>query len=595
MRKILLFSLLLILLTAFGVSAQEGAGTTLIPIGGFYVETFPGFAQQAIDHALTLDTDRVYILMMPYAYTYNPVAQTEEELVDNELAAENRRRQLEDACSELAPEELSCHVVVPPFYTRESVQVEIALDYFDDDLAGIYFLGGDQTWAMQIVAGTPIEEAMRAAFVDGVPMGGNSAGLAILSWTMIGGYLGDFGPETGLNEGAVDIWNGEDADFNGETVPRRGLDFGPTNVVLEQHFWERARLARLLNTIVQPDVPHLGVGVDSFTGGLVLNNATFGSVFGVYGAAVFDAETLGAAESASYVGGVLSVRNVLVHVLAPGEFGYSLDELQPSWVNATGTINRDWTTAFDVPQGAGMLMLHSNLTEIVAEEAGSFANAVAIITAYADDDDAADVAELYEGSAVEVIQLAAGDALPDLTGYGMIIVHAGDQSLIDVEQLEPLRAAWEGGSMLMMDDAASAAAGMFYSAHAPTPYDSDDDVLIEAATQGSFMLDATEIRPGLGLFYANVEPSVLDDNRYGRLFSLAYAHPELPALALNDNVIVTIEPSMGALVDARSTNGLIVLDFGGAALTAGDNGYMVVGNGVLDVFAPGEMVIPTNS
>ncbi|MBK8029260.1 MAG: hypothetical protein IPK17_07055 [Chloroflexi bacterium] len=88
---------------------------------------------------------------------------------------------------------------------------------------------------------------------------------------------------------------------------------------------------------------------------------------------------------------------------------------------------------------------------------------------------------------------------------------------------------------------------------------------------------------------------MLDDNRYGRLFSLAYAHPELPVLALNDNVIVTIEPSMGALVDARSTNGLIVLDFGGAALTAGDNGYMVVGNGVLDVFAPGEMVIPTNS
>ncbi len=594
MRKILLFSLLLILLTAFGVSAQDGTGTTLIPIGGFYVETFPGFAQQAINHALTLETDRVYILMMPYAYTYNPVAQTEEELVDNELAAENRRRQLEDVCRELAPEELSCHVVVPPFYTRESVQVEIALDYFAEDLAGIYFLGGDQTWAMQIVANTPIEAAMRTAFDDGVPMGGNSAGLAILSRTMIGGYLGDFGPETGLSEGAVDIWNGEDAEFDGETVPRRGLDFGPTNVVLEQHFWERARLARLLNTIVQPDVPHLGIGVDSFTGGLVLYNATFGGVFGVYGAAVFDAETLGAAESASFESGVLSVRNVLVHVLAPGEFGYSLDDRQPSWVNTTGVINRDWTTAFDVPQGAGMLMLHSNLTDIVAEEAGNFANAVAIITAYADEDDAAAVEELYAESAVEVVQLAAGAALPDLSGYGMIIVHAGDQSLIDVEQLEPLRAAWEGGAMLMLDDAASAAAGMFYSAHAPTPYDSDDDLLIEQATQASFILGNTEVRPGLGLFYANVEPSVMDDNRWGRLFSLAYVHPELPALALNDDVIVSIEPSMGAMVDARSENGLVVLDFGGAALSAGDNNYLVVGNGVLDVFAPGDMVVPTN-
>ncbi len=595
MRKILGLFLLLILLAAFGVSAQEEVDTTLIPIGGFYAETFPGFAQQAINHALTLETDRVYMLVLPIAYTYNPSGQTEEELVDNELAAENRRRQLEDACRELAPAELSCHAVVPPFYTRESAQVEIGLDYFAEDLAAVYVLGGDQTWAMQITAATPMEEALRTAFESGVPMGGNSAGLAILSRTMIGGYGGDkFGPDNALLEGAVDIWNGEDAEFDGETVPRRGLDFGATTAVLEQHFWERARLPRLLNTIVQPDVPHIGVGVDSFTGGLLQNDATFGDVFGVYGAAIFDAETLGAVDSASFESGVLSVRNVLVHVLAPGAFSYDLTTRQPSWVNTTGVINRDWTTAFDVPQGAGMLMLHSNLTDIVEEEAGNFANAVAIITAYADEDDASDVAELYADSAVEVIQLAAGDALPDLSGYEMIIVHADDQSLIDVEQLEPLRAAWEGGAMLMLDDAAAAAAGMFYSAHAPTPYDSDDDLLIEAATQASFILGNTEVRPGLGLFYANVEPSVMDDNRWGRLFTLAYVHPELPVLALNDDVIVSIEPSMGALVDARSENGLVVLDFGGAALSAGDNNYLVVGNGVLDVFAPGDRVVPTN-
>ena len=594
MRKILFLALVVILLTAVGVSAHGEGDTTLIPIGGFYVDTFPGFVEAALHHAEGFDSGRVYMLMMPMSFTYNPLGQTEEELIDNEIFAERRRRQLEDECRLQAPEDVSCEVVVPPIYTREAALTEIALDYFADDLAAVYFLGGDQTFAMQITAGTPLEAALQAAFESGVPMGGNSAGLAILSRTMIGGYGGDeFGPENALREGAVDLWNGEDGMVGEETVPRRGLDFGAQSVVLEQHFWERARFARLLNAVVQPDVPHVGIGVDSLTGGLLENDQTFGSMFGIYGGAVIDAQSLGAVETASFESGVLSVRNVLVHVLAPGDFSYDTVERQPSWVNATGVLNRDWSSAFATPEGAGMLVLMSNLTAHIAdvtEQINSMPTAV-IVTAYADPDA---VAALYADTSAEVFVLGAGDALPDLTGYELVIVHAGDQSLIDVAQLEPLRAFHEtSGTTLVMDDAAAAVAGAYYSAHAPTPYDSDDDLLIEEATQASFMVGATTINAGLGLVNVTVEPSVMDDNRYGRFFSLAYQHPELLALAINDDVSLVISNG-SAFIPSISTNGVITLDLSGAALSWGDNGYMTIGNGVLDVFAPDEALVPSN-
>src|SRR5688500_16102694 len=112
---------------------------------------------------------------------------------------------------------------------------------------------------MEVLANTPLEAALGRAFKRGVPMGGNSAGLAIESRTMVAGYSSwDFGPQNALTQGAVEIWNSEE---------KRGLDFGVRSVVLEQHFWEYARLARFLNVLVQDGVPPVGIGVDSLTGG----------------------------------------------------------------------------------------------------------------------------------------------------------------------------------------------------------------------------------------------------------------------------------------------------------------------------------------
>ena len=91
-----------ILCLVFGVwlsvSAQEGDNdsTTLLLIGGFYVETFPGFVEAALLHA---GEDRVYILVVPAAYAYDADVMLPEELLINTGDAEYRRRQLEDICN----------------------------------------------------------------------------------------------------------------------------------------------------------------------------------------------------------------------------------------------------------------------------------------------------------------------------------------------------------------------------------------------------------------------------------------------------------------------------------------------------------------
>ena len=82
---------------------------------------------------------------------------------------------------------------------------------------------------MKVVVNTPFEERMAAAFNLGAVIGGNSAGAAVQSRNMINGYVGNFGPENGFQQGTVDLWL-----YNGPTDDSRGLSFGIANVIFEQ-------------------------------------------------------------------------------------------------------------------------------------------------------------------------------------------------------------------------------------------------------------------------------------------------------------------------------------------------------------------------
>lgn len=572
------------------VAAQRD--TTWIPIGGFYT-TFPEFMTQVLKGA---STDRVHILVVPASFSYDATTLTADDLLQNTLDAEKRRQQLEDVCQEMVPDRV-CDIVLIPLYTREAALSENALGYVVDELDGVYFLGGDQTIAMQIMVDTPLENKLEELFNKGIPMGGNSAGLAIASRAMIGGYTGDFGPETGLTQGSVDLWNTQD---------KRGLEFGVESVVLEQHFWERSRLPRLLNALVQPDMPPVGIGVDSLTGGLLLNDSTFGDLFGLYGAAVLDTATFGAAATANYdnPNSTLSVRNVLFHTLTPGAFSYDTVTRQHSLAASKAPAKRAYES-LTIPEGAGTLILGGNMFGPLVPEGehtllhyfnevagGSESSMLIVAVGYKDDEAVKEAVGFYRDELALTPEILNANGQPYAVSgdIGGVLVIADNQSLINPELLAPVVAAWKTGTPVMLDNAAAAAAGAFYAAEPPTPYDSDDDAKIEDATQASFLQDHTQIVAGLGMVNIVVEPQLMYDNRWGNLISLAYTHPELLAVGISDDTALEFTQEG---VKVLGLNGVFVFDFRTAAMDLGTNTGFVVANGILDVFAAEEAVTPT--
>ena len=110
---------------------------------------------------------------------------------------------------------------------------------------GIYLSGGDQNRLLALTGGTALHAAIRSALLRGACVAGTSAGASAMSARMIAD--GKTGPRP--QKGVVGL-----AD---------GLGLVP-HAVIDQHFSERQRLARLLSVVAEH--PHLlGVGIDEDT------------------------------------------------------------------------------------------------------------------------------------------------------------------------------------------------------------------------------------------------------------------------------------------------------------------------------------------
>jgi cyanophycinase-like exopeptidase len=127
--------------------------------------------------------------------------------------------------------------------------------------------------------------------------------------------------------------------------------------------------------------------------------------------------------------------------------------------------------------------------------------------------------------------------------------------------------------------------GAYFSSHGPTPAEGKP---AEMATQASFLKGETIIQAGLNLMDIHIEPQVLEDNRWGRLVSLAYNHPSKLAIGIDRDTALEID-EMGARV--IGANAVFVLDLRTAELEVGDNRSYVIANGLLDVFIPGEELV----
>jgi len=563
--------------------AQDGAAGPLLPVGGGYADVYPGivaaFLEAAVDGA-------VNITVLPTTYATNAESITAAEREVNLRDAERRRFEVEEACKRAAGDDITCTARIAPIFTRADAEDPDNLAFFDDTTTAVFILGGDQGVAMQALANTPVEEALVALHERGGVIAGTSAGGAVQSRAMIADYSRNFSAGNALDRGAADLWNDDE---------RRGLAAGVEGAILDQHFFQRGRLGRLAEAILRPDAPHVGIGVDAYTGLRIEDGTALTGVFGLYTVALLDAATYGAAESVRYVGDreTVSARNLLVHLLAPGDSSYDLAARRHSLGDPAETLTRT-LDALALPAGAGPLLLTGGLApdspvwERFLELAGEEEAPLLIVAAgYPNDrpaQRAADKVGKQLGGAYDsaVLSKNGDDALVIDGGYRGIVVLARDQSLLQPERLAAIKDAWLAGVPLLLDGAAAALAGPVFSAHGPTPEEAD---AAEIATQRSFLEGRTVITDGLALLDIMVEPALLADNRWGRLFSLAFTNPERVAFGVADDSALVIDAD-GAFVSGD--NVVLSLDLRDAALDFGDNRAFVIANGLIDIFAPGD-------
>ncbi|TFW11317.1 cyanophycinase [Massilia arenosa] len=162
---------------------------------------------------------------------------------------------------------------------REHVHLESREDANNPELArkveeasGIFMTGGDQKRLLAILGGTEVDTAMHTAFKErGACVGGTSAGASAMSGHMLAEGSNVLQPEkNAVNLGA-------------------GFGFIP-RVVIDQHFSERHRLARLLAVVAQN--PYLqGVGIDEDTA-LVIERGVGIEVLGQGAVTIVDGRTM---------------------------------------------------------------------------------------------------------------------------------------------------------------------------------------------------------------------------------------------------------------------------------------------------------------
>lgn len=581
--------LILTVLAILLISHQETkaqAEHILVPIGGGYSDVYSGLCATIVQHA---QDNTVNIIVLPTTYSSNAENISAGERQVNMADAEVRRYEIQEACKRAGPAGLEVTAAIVPVFTHADALLPENTAFFTPQVTAIFILGGDQTVAMRAIANTPIEQAMAKAYERGAVIAGTSAGGGMLASNMLAGYHQNFAAESGMKFGAAEIWNNADL---------HGLSFSLPNAILDQHFFQRGRLSRLINAILLPEAPHIGIGVDAYTGIHAYNHTRLGDVFGLYVAAILDAETYHAAESVRYVSpdNLLSVRNVLLHLLAKGSASYDLSTRQSSLSPVPERLERD-NHFLNLPHGAGQLFLGGSLltslphNPVLAQfekaSGGATGNILVIMAGYKSGTAAnveakkylaglsADHQELFiAADQMEVINIPDG-----ITG---ILVIGKDQSLLPAAALTPLKEAWLRGTPILLDNAAAVLAGSVYSNHAPTPTEGEE---VEAATQRSFLQGRTKFAEGLGFLPATFEPRLVDNNRWGRLFSLAYNHPGQVAFGLTQNTALWLDGETASVLGSGS---IFSLDLRFATLALGTNEGFEIANGLLDVFQPGE-------
>ncbi|KRE40453.1 hypothetical protein [Knoellia sp. Soil729] len=586
-----------------GGAARADAPTTMTPIGGGYaLETLQGFGRAAADGASGPTVD---IVVIPSSYGDAPADREE-----NLALAQERTDQVDAACDEVVAAPFTgCTAVLAPLLDRADAEDPANSASITEQTDGLFILGGDQGLAMSILADSPAEAAMQAAFERGAAVGGTSAGAAVESRTMINGYVGDLGPWDGLRQGSSLIWWGDDGDRE------RGLTFGSERAIFDQHFYQRGRFGRLLSTLATSDehfggVSKVGVGVDYATGIENTGDRTLSDVFGASSAAVLDLESL--SSPISWVGPnkVLSTRNVLTHLLPPNSEGsataYDLATRAvtragvavpaptpaalpaPAVPGATGTVY----LGGDVVGGASSTVVSRFVTDAQAAVAAGAQARVVVLAASSKDKKATKAytkalkATGWTGK-VEVVEQDKKSKVVTSGAAGTLLVGETPASvataLADPAFAALVRSAVLTAPVVLADRHLTAALGTWFSTKAdPTDENYEDEAI------ANFRTGDGQWQRGLGLVTGSLVPSLTLDYRWGKLFDLGQLAPEQVAWGIDEDTAVRVVPGGEATV--LGDGSVVALDPRSAQFWTGPNGAIGAVNVLLDTFGAGENV-----
>ena len=223
-----------------------------------------------------------------------------------------------------------------------------------EQAAAVWFSGGDQSRTTDLFLGeegaaTPALQAIRRSHADGMPIGGTSAGAAIMSDPMI--TQGD----------ALTALTGSES---GEPIGLgHGLGFF-THGLVDQHFGERARLGRLAVALMdlQDPATRIGFGVDEDTALIARSDGWIGVEGNGY-VTILDAR--GAREDMMESGAV-RITGLTLHLMAQGDtFDPGLPGLVPAdWKQAT--IGSEYFETAQ-PGGGGMAIPGQALANVIGD------------------------------------------------------------------------------------------------------------------------------------------------------------------------------------------------------------------------------------
>lgn len=174
--------------------------------------------------------------------------------------------------------------------------------------SAVFFTGGDQLRMTSLIGDSLLLARIRRMYEEGATVAGTSAGAAAM-------------PETMLISGP-----GDQSDKLSAIGMAPGLRF-VSAVVIDSHFAERGRFARLLGAVAQ-NPGNLGLGIDEDTAVIIEGDSSF-RVIGTGAVYVVDGSDISYSSlSEERAEGVLSIFNVKLHVLGSGN-RYHLARREP--------------------------------------------------------------------------------------------------------------------------------------------------------------------------------------------------------------------------------------------------------------------------